>query len=210
MQETVKSIAATGAFQFDAKDLDALQTEADWKKPEWAKVVKQQEKIRNNNEDVTYVYIFRKAKNDPKKIEFISDSHSLNPYANTDSDPSNDVDADKNGKIEPEGGDKLQWPGQSYTSAPKEAFLAYQKPIATADMYEDSWGNYLSGYAPILDTNGKVVGVLAVDMKATLLNQRTTNIFQPAFYFFIFFLIFGLIRLGAFNKSVLASFIRRW
>ena len=41
MQDTVQSIASTGAIQIDPADIDALQVEEDWKKPEWVKVVSQ-------------------------------------------------------------------------------------------------------------------------------------------------------------------------
>ncbi|MSR86814.1 hypothetical protein EXS70_01425, partial [Candidatus Peribacteria bacterium] len=207
MKETVKSIAATAAFQFDAKDLDALQVESDWKKPEWMKVVKQQERIRMNNDDITFVYIFRKTKNDPTKMEFISDSHSINPYANLDSVTTNDVDADNDGIVDPQGHDKLQWPGQPYPDPDPAIFLAYEKPTTTDHMIDDSFGKVVSGFAPIGDANGRTAGVIGVDMKATVLQQRTTDVFQPALYFLGFFFLFVLIRLTAFNRSL---FMELW
>lgn len=207
MQETVKSIAATGAFQFDAKDLEALQVEKDWKKPQWGKVVKQLERIEKNNDDLVFVYIFRKTKNDPSKIEFVSDSHSLNPYANIDADSANDVDADSNGKIETEGGDKLQWPGQTYPGPVPELFLAYEKPTASVEMYEDSFGKVVSGFAPIKDANDKTIAVLGVDMKAKILDDRVAAVFTPTAYFVAIFLFFVLVRLVAFNRAL---FVGLW
>lgn len=207
MQEVVKSIAATGASQFDSKDLDALREEKDWKKSEWERVVSQLETVRTNNDNLTFVYLFRKTKNDPKKMEFISDSHSRNPYANTDADPSNDVDADKDGIVDPEGHDKLQWPGQSYPDPVDEIFQAYEKPTVTKQMYEDEYGKVLSGFAPIKDASGRVAGVIGVDMKATLLHDRIEAIFQPFWYFLGFFLLLICVRFTAFNRSLLKELL---
>jgi hypothetical protein len=189
-------------MQFDAKDLGVLRSEQDWKKSEWNKVVHILEAIRKANKDITFAYIFRKDPENPNKLRFIADSHSINPYANTDNDSSNNVDADNNGKFEPTGGDKLQWPGQIYPTPPTEAFFAYQGPTASAAIYEDSWGKYLSGYAPIRNDQEAIVGIIAIDMKATLLDERIASIFRPILYFMGFFLLFVLIRLAAFNRSL--------
>ncbi|TSD00334.1 MAG: adenylate cyclase [Candidatus Peregrinibacteria bacterium Greene1014_49] len=205
MQDTVKSIAVTGAFQFEPRDLDALQVETDWRKAEWKKVVITLEKIRKNNEDITFAYIFRKTKNDPSQMEFVADSHSIYPYANTDEDSSNNVDVDGNGIFDAI--DVLQWPGQPYPTPPQEAFLGYEKATANSQFYEDSWGKYVSGYAPIINSEGRVVGVLAVDMRAKLLDERISDVFQPILYFLGFFIFFVFIRLAAFNRSL---FVELW
>ncbi|NOS67416.1 MAG: hypothetical protein HOO67_03580, partial [Candidatus Peribacteraceae bacterium] len=207
MQETVKSIAATGALQFDAKDLDALRVEEDWKKPEWGRVVRQMIQIRRNNADITFAYILRKKPGDPTTMEFVADSHSLNPYANVDEDPNNNLDLDGDGIIEPEGNDYLQWPGQEYLNAPNEILEGYIGPTTDEKFYEDAWGKFISGYAPIKDDKDRVAGVFAVDMKATILADRTIAVFQPIFSFFGIFFLFVLIRLAAFNKSL---FVELW
>lgn len=209
MQEAVMSIAATGALQFEAKDLDALRVESDWRKPEWEKVVRRLEAIRRQNDDVIFVYLLRSMRNDPNKIEFIADSHSLNPYANLDDDPTNDIDvgANRDGKIEPYGQDKLQWPGQPYPDVPPDALLGFQNPVASTEPYTDIWGTLISGYAPVKNNSGEVVGILAVDMEAKLLTDRTGAIIQPILYFFGLFLFFVFVRLAAFNRSL---FLELW
>lgn len=207
MQEAVKSIAATGASQFNPQDLDTLRAEKDWEKPEWQRVVSQLETIRMNNKDLTFVYLFRKTQADPKKMEFIADSHSRNPYANTDEDTSNDVDADNDGVIDPDGHDKLQWPGQPYPDPIEEIFEAYEKPIATRTFYEDEFGRVISGFAPIKDLSGRVAGILGVDMKSELLHERIEDIFKPFVFFLGFFLLLIVVRFGAFNRSLLKEFL---
>ncbi|MBI1812959.1 hypothetical protein HYR82_04245 [Candidatus Peregrinibacteria bacterium] len=207
MQDQVKSIAATGSYQFDATDMDALRVEADWKKPQWAKVVNQLKDIRMHNPDLVFVYIFRKSPHDPHRIEFVADSHSLNPYANTDNNPSNDADADGNGKIEPDGGDKLQWPGQTYPPPNEEVFAAFNGPVAT-NFYQDSWGKYLSGYAPIKDDSGRSVAVLAVDLKAGRLDELNSQVFAPLLCFVGLFTVLICIRIGAFHPGSLKGLWR--
>ena len=188
MKERVKSIAATGAFQFDPRDIQALQKEEDWKKPEWIKVVNQMKNIRLNNEDIFFVYMFRKSESDPNTIEFVADSHSIYPYANTDNDPNNNVDVNNNGQIDDV--DVLQWPGQKYPDPPKEAFLAFERPVTNQDFYEDSWGRYMSGYAPIKDSEQKTIAVLAADIQASKLNELTRSAFTPIVFFIVVFVVF--------------------
>ncbi len=201
MKDTVKSVVATGVFQFDATDLNVLQTEEDYKRPEWAKVVNQLKEIRINNKNIIYTYILRKSPTNPKEMVFVSDSHSLNPYANSDDDPFNDVNVFDTET--PNGSSVLAWPGQPYPSVPKEAYLGYEGPIATEGAYEDIWGKFISGYAPIKDNNGQVVAVLAVDMSTGKLSEFTMASFTPLIWFLVIFFAFILVRLAAFNRSLL-------
>lgn len=38
--------------------------------------------------------------------------------------------------------------------------------------YEDEWGTFLSGYAPIKDSNGNVVAIMSVDISAEIIAQK--------------------------------------
>lgn len=205
MREAVKAIAVTGAFTFDAADLDQLRTEADWKKPQWEKVVKQLEQIRKHNEDVLYVYLMRKTDKTATKWEFVADSHSVNPYANVDNDPSNDVDANNDGKIEAEGPDKLQWPGQGYEGTD----FAFEEPQANTD-FEDFWGRVITASAPITDTRGQIVANLGIDMSTRTLDKRMNSIVKPILYFFVLLIVFIFIRLAAFNRSLGSAILSRY
>jgi hypothetical protein len=97
-KELLQSIAVTGALQIDGNDLAQLQVQDDWKKPEWAKVVHILENIRRGNPNILYVYILRKNPQNPMKIDFVSDSHSLNPFANSDDDLTNDIEVMNEGR----------------------------------------------------------------------------------------------------------------
>jgi signal transduction histidine kinase len=122
-------------------------------------------------------------------MEFIADADSLDPFANSGSDGSRFVDVNRDGRIEPDGPDKLQWPGQPYPEAAEipETFAAYYNPITSADLYTDEYGTVLTGYAPIKDSYGNVVAVLATDIKADDFFAITTQTLKP-FQVFITFL----------------------
>jgi hypothetical protein len=166
-------------------------------------VVNQLREIRQSNEDILFAYIIRRTKADPTKGEFVADSHSLNPYANVDDDPTNDVNLPPNdGPLDPYGKDLLQWPGQQYADMPLEALNGYKGPMTNDNFYEDQWGHLISGYAPIKDVNGNAVAVVAIDMEYSQLGKFNAQTFTPILYFLGFFLLFIFIRLFAFNRSL--------
>lgn len=206
LRQRLLAIVTTAGVQFDADDINALQDEDDWKKPEWERVVNQLLKVENNNDDILFAYIYRKTKNDPSKMEFVADSHSINPYANTDDNPVNDVDANKDGIIEPDGPDYLQWPGQPYEDPPEDTFTAYSEAITNRDLYSDSFGQVITGYSPIKNENGETVAVLAVDIRAGDFFTITRQTLYPFLAFIIFLvgillmLAWGLIKIW--NKRV--------
>ena len=193
MKDKVASIAVTGALQFNPEDVENLRAEDDWKKPEWKRVVGLLHKIREQNDSIIFAYIIRKTAADPTKMEFVSDSYSFNPYANTDADPENNIDVNQNGIID--GPDVLQWPGQKYETAPIEAFEAYEGSKITTNFYEDQWGEVLTGYAPILDIYGDAIALLAIDMDASTLDRLDSQSFMPLYTFFGLLILLILIRI---------------
>ena len=52
-------------------------------------------------------------------------------------------------------------------------------PESSPDIYTSKWGSFLSGYAPVRDSNGTVVGILGVDETADFVNQyEYANVFN--------------------------------
>ncbi len=206
MRDKLESIAITGALQLRAEDLNALQKEEDWKKPEWDKVVTQLEDIREGNDGILFVYLYRRT--GPSSVVFITDSHSRNPYANVDDDPTNDVDTNDDGKIEIEGPDKLQWPGQYFGEPTETVFKGFEKPISTKSATEDSFGKVFSGFAPVRDLSGQAVALLGVDMKAEKLQELVQEAVNPFVYFIVFLLILCVIQLFIFNQKLMMHGIK--
>lgn len=189
LRERLLSISITQAANLDAETLAMLQTEEDWQKPEWRDVVTHLKRTKDANKDIVFMYIFRKTAEDPSQMEFVADAESLDPYANLDDNPDNDVDANGDGLVEADGADKLQWPGQPYPEAVDipEAYAAYDGAITVAELYEDAYGQVLTGYAPIKDSQGNTVAILATDIKAGDFFALTRQTLVP-FVSFIAFL----------------------
>lgn len=190
LRERLQTISITEATNIDAKDLAVLQVEEDWQKPEWSRIVNSLHRAKYSNKNVVFMYIFRKTNADPTQMEFVGDADSLNPYANTDANATNDVDVNGDGVIEPNGPDKLQWPGQPYPEAIDipEAYAAYNGSLTVKDLYTDAYGTVLTGYSPIKDQNGNTVAVLGTDIKADDFFTVTRQTLYP-FLIFIAFLM---------------------
>ncbi len=195
LRQRLLSIAITQVANIDPDDIQSLQVEGDWKKPAWSRVVGQLKRAKNSNPNIVYMYIFKKSDIDSTKMVFVADAESLNPYANIDNDLANDVDANGDGKIEPDGADNLQWPSQEYPEPPAETFESYNGPLTSKDLYSDEYGKVLTGYAPILDSNQNVIAVLATDIRANDFSTITTQTLIP-FIGFIIFLVFAIIVLA--------------
>lgn len=196
LRERLLSIATTQAANIDSDDIQALKVEEDWKKPEWSRIVSGLKKAKESNDNIVFMYIFRKKMANPLEMEFVADAESINPYANLDKDPTNDVDANNDGIIEPDGADNLQWPAQDYPEPPVETFEAYNGfPITSHELYEDAYGQVLTGYAPIKDKQGSIIAILATDIRADDFFTVTTQTLYP-FLLFVFFLIIAIVVLA--------------
>lgn len=191
LRSKILTISITSSTSINYKDLEVLNSEDDIYKPEWKKVVGRLNKIKYANKDIVFIYIFRKQKNNPIEMEFVADADSIDPYANTSGDPSRYIDVNGDGKVEPDGPDKLQWPGQDYPEANEipEAFEAYNGPLTSRDIYTDSYGSVITGYAPIKDDDGNVVAILATDVKADDFFTITRQTLQPFLIFIVFLAI---------------------
>src|SRR3989344_3590655 len=103
LHERLLTISITAAANIDANDLESLQIEEDWQKPEWSRVVSKLNKAKYSNKDIVFMYIFRKTAEDNIQMEFVADADSINPYANTDEQSVNDVDVNRDGRVEADG-----------------------------------------------------------------------------------------------------------
>ena len=191
IEDKILSIATTGSLQFDTDDLRELQSIADIQKPQYAKVVRQLNLIRQQNEGVQYIYIMRPT--DQLDIwKFVADADSL--------DLSVKKDLNKDGRIDE--ADHLSPPGEVYYAkeTKDQNRLALTNPTIISAS-EDQWGKLLAGWAPIRDSSGNAVAILGVDKFFTDVGSLTQATSQPILYFISLFLLFVFIRLAAFNRS---------
>jgi HAMP domain-containing protein len=66
-----------------------------------------------------------------------------------------------------------------------EMIKAFEMPIADVKMGRDEYGNWLSGYAPILDKGGKTVAIVGVDMSADAVIQMQKYILRISVLVFL-------------------------
>ncbi len=146
------AIVSTAALQFDPEEIEAIRDESQLDTKELRNVVNVMNKVRSANENLRYIYIWRKT-NDPQFLEFVADAETLDP-----------IDTDGNGSIEDDELPPL--PGEKYgiDQIPEPEHL-FDYPLAQKDFIIDRWGTFLSGSAPILDKSGRAIAVLGVDIE---------------------------------------------
>lgn len=86
---------------------------------------------------------------------------------------------------------------QEYPEASQELVLTLLsgKSSVMAEPQKDRWGTFLSGYAPVKDSNGQTIAVVGVDMKLSLYEGKLRTIWESS-------LVSGL---GALSLSLLAG-----
>lgn len=56
--------------------------------------------------------------------------------------------------------------------------LKERRPMAESTPTEDAWGTWISGYAPFYDSEGRFVGVVGIDLKASDYLERLAGVHQ--------------------------------
>ncbi|MDK2916188.1 MAG: 6-phosphogluconolactonase [Euryarchaeota archaeon] len=140
IQEELKAHAMEIAAQIDGDAFAALKP-GDETTPEFIAIRDQLAAFRDAHPEILYVYTMRKVGN---ATEYV-------------------VDADYGSGDAPRIGEVY------YPTEGDAAFLAgFEEPSAEDEYYTETWGNIvattISGYAPIRDSSGAVVGLVGVDM----------------------------------------------
>ncbi len=69
-------------------------------------------------------------------------------------------------------GEQYESEGPNAAQDVSEILSGLQGPTAATQLYTDRWGTFLSGYAPVLDSRGKAIAVLGVDMAGAEVQER--------------------------------------
>lgn len=93
--------------------------------------------------------------------------------------------------------------GNPVTNPTKAMGEAYTSPQAEDDFVNRPWGSVLSGYAPIKNAKGEVIGIVGVDMDAGVVQGRM-NFVGQTLYIILFLGIFcaGLI-IAIFSRTMI-------
>ncbi len=101
------------------------------------------------------------------------------------------LDATEPGDADGDGVEDKVYIGEVYEDATPEMLQALRDGVAIAEnrLYTDRWGSYISGYAPVRNSSGQVVGIVGVDLHVNQYLQHMAAIRQSAR------LVYGLILL---------------
>lgn len=197
MKERVTAIAATGALQFEASDIDAIREPEDIGKPEYAKLIAILNLIRRSNSNIEYTYIMRGTEN-PKEFTFVADADSLHPEEKKDLNYDGVIDE----------ADALNTPGELYV-AENDPLMAEGFHAPVAGFAQNQWGNLISGYAPIVNEKGEPIALLGIDVFADEIDRLSAETFTPLYIFITLFILFALIRFTALNRSLCEECVLR-
>jgi len=81
----------------------------------------------------------------------------------------------------------------------KTAFL---NPVTTKDYYNDQWGTWLTGYAPLRDKDGKTLGVVAIDMSASKISSFQQYLTLWSILIFIMDVIISIILSALISSTI--------
>jgi len=139
----VQSNAAIGALQIDGDMLASLH-QGDETAPSFLTIRNQLNAIRQSDNKIISIYTLRKS---PSGIEFVVD------------------------------GDYGRFPGAAYIGKVypypyPELLEGFVKSSSDPVLTSDAWGTFLSGYAPIRNSNGDVVAIIGIDMDQKAVMDR--------------------------------------
>jgi serine phosphatase RsbU (regulator of sigma subunit) len=145
LRDKLKTIAQVAALNIDAQTLQAIPLSKEGLSSQaYSVITRKLADIKNAVPSITYLYVLKKTER-PGIVQFIVDL---------------DTDGDKKGSAS-------AVPGDTYDPYDfPEMLKAFDAPTADKRFGSDRWGAFLSGYAPILDIDGKAVAIIGVDMTA--------------------------------------------
>lgn len=176
IQTRLIGIAKLGALLIDADEHNRIRTRGDEQSISYKKVQATLQTLKQANSDIRFIYTTRKT-DDHAYWEIVVDAED------SKSEDFSHV------------GDRYNVSGSELDQLRK----SYEQPIADESFITDEWGTFLSGYAPIKDTTGTTVAVVAVDLSAGMVAKNQRDMMMIAFGIFIF--SFGLTSLSAHRRA---------
>jgi len=174
LQNRLMNSAALISHFIDADTLETIRVESDIDKPEYQAALTKLRQLRATNPDIAFLYIMRKVGDN---IEFV-------------------IDTDET--------EKQALPGQEYEEQISELEKGFTEFSHDEDIYEDEWGAFMSGYAPLL--NGKSQYLIGMDMRADEVHLKFNQLKMSGIISLALSIILALIfsRLMAvrFNESI--------
>jgi putative nucleotidyltransferase with HDIG domain len=174
LRDKMKVIAQTAALMIDADMLSQVPlTKEGIDTPQYKIIAEKLEKIRKVNRPIKYIYTLGRTEQ-KGQWQFIVDPDSSSGRENSFQSSS--------------------YPGARYNAARfPEMLKAFEGPSADKKLEIDEWGVTLSGYAPILDKDGRAVAVLGVDLAADDVFKTQQEVHWRALLVFVLGIVVSII-----------------
>lgn len=169
LKQHLRTIASIAALDVNADDVLSVKRAGE-KSPAYIPLVKQLEAVKTHTPEARFVYIMVKTA-DPMKFAFVADGAALSSVK--------ELDHNGNGTVDEE--ETASHPGDLYDVSDFDMLRgpAFQEPVTDDVVTVDSWGAWISGYAPIRDKNGVAIAVLGLDMDAQEFLHASHSAFSP-------------------------------
>jgi len=162
MRTALQETALSAALLIDGDLHSTFTTREQEQSVEYKNEVSKMRRFMDKNKRLAYLYttILRDG-----KVHFILDSA-----------PPGDSDGD--------GVDDHSYIMDYYDNPSDELFTALQKKVRMVDRepYTDRWGTFISGYAPVRDSQGEVVAILGADISIEEIAESQSSIRNAAFF----------------------------
>ncbi len=149
--------AAAAAAQLVDGDVHARLVQAGTtaaRDAQFQRIVIALQRFKQTHPEISYIYTMAKRPD--------SDTTHLVSFV---VDASEEIDRNRNGVIDPD--EIVALPGQLYDASDAPRLMqGFEGATADDDFVKDQWGSWLSGYAPIRDTQGRSTGLVGVDLAA--------------------------------------------
>jgi methyl-accepting chemotaxis protein len=174
MQDELKAVAASIATQINGDSLTVLQT-GDEAKTSFQQIRDQLLAVRSAYPDIKFVYTMRKVEN---KVSFIVDAD----YGNTQDGAS---------------------VGDVYEKTNPRLIDGFTQTSADDELTVDQWGTTLSGYAPVKNSTGKIVGLVGIDMSGDRVIQKQNFIGNTIYFIIGIAILVAAIIIGIFSLTII-------
>lgn len=135
LQSRLQNSAALLSQTLDARELAEVRSADDMQHPAYLDALEKVRRVRRTNPDIAFLYVMRRA--DDGSVHFVVDSDETDGQA---------------------------VPGQVYEDVVPEMLEGFHSPVVDSELYEDEWGVFLSGYAPVRHGEGRYL--VGIDMRA--------------------------------------------
>ena len=173
----LKNTAAMSSQMLDGDLYTTFTDESQMDSDEYLQEVTKLRKIQNSM-NITYVYTFRM---NGEKIEFVLDAD----------------DSEEQASI-----------GEEYDYLEEEMEIAFNgTPSVGKEPYTDDFGTFLSAYAPILNSNGDVVGIVGADIDASEIGKMRVHFLVISIILMLVFSVLVILAIYIITKKIVKPVI---